>query len=123
MTKHLLSAIFLASLSYQALAADCDVMLKQSDFDEGTYQITASNRTYCLAENISFNPNRAKYLNKPAYESSMPRTIQLMPVIGSYDPAAFGVGFFSAIAISGDNTVKVHHTILSLLIMLMFFVK
>ena len=105
MKKALFPALVSAMLAGQALGNNCDVMLKQSDFDEGTYQITDSNKTYCLAEDISFNPNSAAYLNKQPYKSNMPRTMQLIPLVGDYDPSAFGIGFFAAIAISGDNIV------------------
>mmetsp|Transcript_21196 Transcript_21196/g.48125 ORF Transcript_21196/g.48125 Transcript_21196/m.48125 type:complete len:661 (-) Transcript_21196:265-2247(-) len=88
-------------------AKECDFNLYQRMFDEGTYVISKPG-LYCLAEDISFNPNSAAYLRTKfsdqsitAYEASMPLHSQY----ATYNPRAYGVGFFAAIAVSGDNVI------------------
>lgn len=85
------------------------VTLYQSDFDDGTLQITESG-TYILAEDISFNPHPAGSLADDgvtvldAYTAGRPFMSQFGATEdGKYDPAAFGIGFFAAIAISATN--------------------
>ena len=71
-------------------------------------------------ENISFNPNNPKFLNRKfatdrftAYNSSMPLRDQLGFGPGKYNPSAFGLGFFAAIAVPGkDITIDLRgHTL------------
>lgn len=102
--------MILASNLY-ARASECDVYLQQKDFDAGTYIIKKSG-IYCLKENISFNPNSVTYLNHKladspitAYEASMPLRSQLGCGPGQYNPAAFGLGFFAAIAVVAPNVI------------------
>jgi hypothetical protein len=84
------------------------VMLHQSDFENGTYLIKKSG-TYRLAEDISFNPHPPGSLADDgtvldAYTAGRPLPSQLGdPAAGKYDPAAFGIGFFAAIAITANN--------------------
>lgn len=92
-------------------AKECDVTLMQKDFRDGTYQIFKSG-TYCLGEDISFNPNNLKYLReklkKPeltAYESGFPLRSQYGKGPDKYDPEAYGIGFFAAIAVSAADVV------------------
>lgn len=109
--NHIIGFVFLLSFSFNANAANaqCDVMLKQSDFDQGTYIIDAPGK-YCLHENISFNPNSVDYLNRTsrtgrvftAYESAQPHFTYMG---GKYDPAAFALGFFAAIAVASPDVI------------------
>ncbi len=92
----------------QAFAA---VDLRQSDFEDGTYQIKTSG-TYRLVEDISFNPHPVGSLSDDgvtvldAYTAGRPFPSQLGdPDDGKYDPAAFGIGFFAAITIEANNVV------------------
>lgn len=89
----------------------CDVYLQQKDFEAGTYIIKDSG-IYCLKENISFNPNSVAYLRHKlndssitAYEASMPLPSQLGYGPGQYDPAAFSLGFFAAIAVAAPDVI------------------
>ncbi len=77
--------------------------LYQSDFEEGTYIIDTPG-VYRLAEDISFNPNSPAMLGTDAYGAGFPRPEQLAPS-GPYDPKAFGIGFFAAIAITAEGVV------------------
>lgn len=93
----------------QTASAQTPVLLHQSDFDQGTYQITRAG-TYRLAEDISFNPHPVGSLAEDgqtildAYHAGKPFPSQLGRTDeGKYDPAAFGVGFFAAIAISAPD--------------------
>ena len=83
------------------------VILMQSDFSCGTYVISQPG-VYHLGENITFNPNsRAKLRiqqSNPSlsfYESGDVQPFQFP----QYHPAAFGIGFFAAIAITAKNVV------------------
>jgi hypothetical protein len=105
----------------QEVQAPCDVTLMQEDFDQGTYVIKQAG-TYCLGENISFNPNSLSYLKKTnpdraedltAYDAGYPLPSQIGFGDGQYNPAAFGLGFFAAIAVaSPDVTIDLKgHTL------------
>ena len=109
-----------------AFAQEEPTVLMQDDFTHGTYIIDQPG-VYVLGENISFNPNSrdelqalwaSGELNLPnqvdAYGSSMPLFNQFLFGPGSsfspggpddarYDPAAYGIGFFAAIAIATDD--------------------
>lgn len=104
--------------------------LHQEDFAHGTYIIDRPG-VYKLGENISFNPNSQAKLNElcelapaelphgfrcpaDAYHSGQVFHTQFRfgdgqpftpggPLDDRYDPAAYGLGFFAAIAISADN--------------------
>mmetsp|Transcript_8184 Transcript_8184/g.34380 ORF Transcript_8184/g.34380 Transcript_8184/m.34380 type:complete len:676 (+) Transcript_8184:38-2065(+) len=78
------------------------VQLRQSDFDQGTVQLTEPG-TYVLAEDIVFNPSSVSALGVDAYHAGDVQPHQYTFAGGEYDPAAFGIGFFAAIAISGDG--------------------
>lgn len=77
--------------------------LYQSDFVHGTYIIDEPG-IYRLAEDISFNPNSIALLETDAYHAGFPLPTQFAPA-GPYDPKAFGVGFFAAIAITAENVI------------------
>lgn len=104
------SAFVAASTSSSAHADVGDITyLYQSDFANGTLQIREAG-TYILAEDISFNPHPAGSLGDDgvtvldAYSAGNPFFSQFGdPADGKYDPAAFGIGFFAAIAISAND--------------------
>ncbi len=77
--------------------------LYQSDFENGTYIIDQPG-IYRLAEDISFNPNSMALLETDAYHAGFPLPTQFAPA-GPYDPEAFGIGFFAAIAITTENVI------------------
>ncbi|MFK7885287.1 MAG: hypothetical protein AB8G16_00350 [Gammaproteobacteria bacterium] len=106
------------------------IWLTQEHFRHGTYLIDQPG-LYRLAHDISFNPNSRATLQAlcnddptalphdfecpaDAYQSGMPLRTQWLTETGiafvpggpsdpRYHPAAFGLGFFAAIAISADN--------------------
>ncbi len=87
------------------------VHLRQSDFQNGTYRITEPG-VYALAEDISFNPHPPGSLADDgvtvldAWNGGLPFPSQYGdPDAGLYDPAAYGIGFFAAIAIEADDVV------------------
>lgn len=108
------------------------VMLTGNDFRHGTYVIDQPGR-YALGEDISFNPNSPSVLTDAIAAGTPPHTLGLTapvdayqaghplppqfirggvehfipggPADARYDPAAFGVGFFAAIAITADDVV------------------
>ena len=77
--------------------------LYQSDFITGPYIIDEPG-IYRLAEDISFNPNSTALLGTDAYHAGFPLPNQFAPS-GPYNPSAFGIGFFAAIAITAQNVV------------------
>lgn len=76
--------------------------LQQQDFAQGTYIIDRPG-TYVLSEDIAFNPNSAQMLNKDAYSASSVQPRQYQVQGGNYSKDAFGLGFFSAIAVVADD--------------------
>jgi len=108
------------------------VTLTSDDFLHGTYVIDQPGR-YALGEDISFNPNSPSVLTNAitagtpshslgltvpvdAYQAGHPLRPQFVaggvdhfipggPADARYDPAAFGVGFFAAIAVTADDVV------------------
>ena len=78
------------------------IELRQSDFDHGTY-ILSEPGYYRLMENIVFNPNNVADIGPTSYESGDVQTSQYTFMGGKYDPAAYGIGFFAAIAISAQD--------------------
>jgi len=108
------------------------VTLTSDDFLHGTYVIDQPGR-YALGEDISFNPNSPSVLTNAitagtpshslgltvpvdAYQAGHPLPPQFVaggvdhfipggPADARYDPAAFGVGFFAAIAVTADDVV------------------
>ena len=83
-------------------------LLGQADFEDGTLLITEPGR-YRLTEDISFNPHPVGSLGDDgvtvldAYTAGLPFPSQFGGGPGQYDPAAFGLGFYTAIAISADG--------------------
>jgi hypothetical protein len=90
------------------------VSISQSDFTNGTYQITQSG-VYRLSENITFNPNnlalaqstglpgQAANPSATGYDTGMPTSAQFTYNGGDYDVKAFGIGFFAAISIQTSD--------------------
>eukprot|EP00121_Abeoforma_whisleri_P004757 Awhi_evm1s4304 len=81
--------------------------LFQNDFDDGTFLIDKPG-LYVLKEDVFFNPNSRDYLrefyNKPelrAADASWVRPDQFR----KYDPKAFGIGFFTAIAVRTRDVI------------------
>lgn len=95
-------------------AADCSnddsyTKIRQKDFKQGTYIIDTPGK-YCLVEDVSFNPNSLATLQNSnpsatSYDSSDVRNKQFTFAGGIYDPSAYGIGFFAAIAISAKGVV------------------
>ncbi|MDE0900050.1 MAG: right-handed parallel beta-helix repeat-containing protein [Longimicrobiales bacterium] len=83
-------------------------LLSQAAFEDGTYEISEPG-VYRLAEDISFNPHPVGSLGEDgvtkldAYDAGLPFRSQLGMGEGQYDPAAYGIGFFAAIAIFADD--------------------
>ena len=84
--------------------------LSQANFTSGTYVIATPGK-YCLIEDVQFNPNSLETIratvnaNAQPYDSSDVLPSQYTFMGGPYDPSAFGIGFFAAIAISADGVV------------------
>ncbi len=101
------SSVLLSAGSLRAQAGP--TLLSQSDFESGTLQITEPG-LYRLTEDISFNPHPAGSPGPDgvtpldAYDAGRPFPAQFGSIEdGKYDPAAFGIGFFAAIAVSAPN--------------------
>lgn len=89
----------------QGLYAESEpIQLYQSDFANGTYRITEPG-VYTLAEDITFNPNSSAALGLPACDASFPLPSQFTYGGGTYDPAAYSLGFFAAITIAAEDVV------------------
>ena len=108
-----LGLLFLAVAFVGTAQAGCErsrryTLIKQSDFTTGTYLIKTPGR-YCLVEDVSFNPNSLEYMQANVDRFAHPyNTSDVLPSQythrgGPYDPSAFGIGFFAAIAISADG--------------------
>ena len=90
--------------------ADSVVYLYQTDFTNGSYQITKPG-VYKLAESIVFNPNSLEEAQTNGLPGSAPNpsatpwdTGSPTPAqFGDYSPAAFGIGFFAAIVITTND--------------------
>jgi len=86
------------------------VSIRQADFHDGTLLITEPG-VYRLAEDVSFNPHPVGSLADDgvtvldAYDSGLPHRSQFGQGSGQYDPSAFGLGFFAAIAIAADGVM------------------
>lgn len=86
------------------------MLLRQEDFQSGTLRITQPG-TYLLTENIIFNPHPTgspnafgTILESPDAGKPFP-TQYGNPESDLYDPAAYGLGFFAAIAIECDDVI------------------
>ncbi|MGD8363724.1 MAG: hypothetical protein PVI36_02335 [Desulfobacterales bacterium] len=97
------SLAFWFVVSARMSSAETVIDLYQSDFVYGTYIIDEPG-IYRLAEDISFNPNSTALLGTDAYHAGFPMPNQFAPS-GPYNPRAFGIGFFAAIAITAPNVV------------------
>jgi hypothetical protein len=92
--------------------------IRQADFEHGTLMLSQPG-VYRLAEDISFNPHPVGTLAEDgvslldAYSAGLPFRSQMGRSPGQYDPAAFGLGFYAAIAVAGrDITLDLNgHTI------------
>ena len=78
--------------------------LRQEDFLHGTYLIERPG-TYKLMEDITFNPNSVEMLDVDPYYAGDVLMSQYSFAGGAYDPAAYGIGFFAAIAIYGTDVI------------------
>eukprot|EP01024_Parvocaulis_polyphysoides_P039971 TRINITY_DN3625_c0_g1_i10.p1 TRINITY_DN3625_c0_g1~~TRINITY_DN3625_c0_g1_i10.p1 ORF type:complete len:706 (+),score=114.90 TRINITY_DN3625_c0_g1_i10:187-2118(+) len=74
--------------------------LSQSDFASGT-KIIDSAGVYTLSSDIIFNPNSAADLEVDYYSAGDVQPEQY----AFYDPKAYGIGFFAAIAITTDDVL------------------
>lgn len=75
------------------------VILRNSDFRDGSYVLSKDNVCLKLGENILFNPN-------PDHDW-MPRDEQFKSNGGKYDDAAFQLGFMGAIVLDGCKNFKI----------------
>ena len=82
----------------------CNFYLSQSDFDIGTFRITKSG-TYCLKENIIFNPNYGTDSSPNAPNSWLPNSNKLFPGSEDHKSGAFSLGFFAVITIETNNVI------------------
>ena len=90
-------------LLFLAAVISCQVIeLRQQDFDAGTYIMNQS-AEYKLMQDIVFNPNSVSDLGLTSYESGDVLPTQFTFAGGKYDPAAYGIGFFAAVAISATD--------------------
>lgn len=95
-----------------ARATDSVVWLNNNHFKNGTYQITQPG-FYRLGQDIVFNPNNLEMTatgwtgatGPTSWDSGDVLDSQLTTNGGEYDPPAFGLGFFAAIAISASGVV------------------
>eukprot|EP01023_Acetabularia_acetabulum_P037706 TRINITY_DN3589_c0_g1_i2.p1 TRINITY_DN3589_c0_g1~~TRINITY_DN3589_c0_g1_i2.p1 ORF type:complete len:308 (-),score=54.58 TRINITY_DN3589_c0_g1_i2:46-969(-) len=74
--------------------------LSQSDFESGT-KIIDNAGIYTLSGDIVFNPNSAASLDVDYYSAGDVQPQQY----SVYNPKAFGIGFFAAIAVTADDVV------------------
>jgi len=82
--------------------AHCDHVLSQSDFESGTVRIAQSG-TYCLTEDIVFNP-RSECQHGPNSEGCFfPMDDTAFPGSTTFKDGAFALGFFAAITIEADG--------------------
>ena len=91
------------------MAQDAAVtLLTQADFESGTYKISEPG-IYRLAEDISFNPHPVGSPGEDgvtpldAYNAGLPFRSQLGMGESQFAPAAYGLGYFAAIAIFADG--------------------
>ena len=93
-------------------------LITQESIKHGTLIIDQPGH-YTVAEDLTFNPNPVgstvteadlyfggdpnKSITLDAYLAGDPLISQYEPFGGAYDPAAYGIGFFSMIAIEADN--------------------
>ena len=106
---------------------DGNYIIRQEHFSDGTLIIDTAGGNFKLGENIEFKPNPVGTLTTKADAGLVlpdePTASEIMALDASlagrpllsqydldgpgpdqgYDPAAFGIGFFSAIAIPADN--------------------
>ena len=92
-----------------AMAQEATVtLLSQSDFEDGTDKISEPG-VYRLTEDISFNPYPVGSVSEDgvtpleANDAGLPFRSQFGMEDDRFDPAAYGVGYFAAIAIFADD--------------------
>ena len=88
----------------QTCPDECSFCLFQSDFDVGTYRVTQSG-TYCLSENIEFNPLAGDSNNPNINGGWFPTDPDQYPGSTTSSSGAFALGFFAAICIESDNVI------------------
>lgn len=99
---HPLHLLFVCLIALQS--AWGKTLLRQSDFDHGSY-IIDSPGTYVLAEDVTFHPNSHIPLDGARPEMYLFPTEAQRAVGGKYSSDAFTLGFFAAIVIQSDNVV------------------
>ena len=102
MTRTLITFISLIVIAYTN--SECDFFLSQSDFDVGTVRITQSG-TYCITENIVFNPNYGTDLSPNEPNAWLPNSNTLFPGSEDQISGAFILGFFAVITIETNNVI------------------
>ena len=81
---------------------DCDYCLTKPDFEQGTVRLTEPG-TYCLKENIYFNPSPGSIDKPNLYGSWFPDNDELYPGCVDNSNGAFSLGFFAAISIESSD--------------------
>eukprot|EP01083_Nonionella_stella_P274962 933744_1 len=99
--------IFLTFVSIwvMTISIDCDVVLRQNDFSDGTYRITIPG-IYCLAEDITFNPNPPLLGESPnGVTAWFPTDQTLYPpsILTPSSSGAYILGFHAAITIETND--------------------
>jgi hypothetical protein len=97
---------------YQHIGCPADsLILYQNDFDQGTVVLDTAG-CYCLGEDIKFFPNSEVTLKRNGKSVNFENIGRVLsdqmtdpPTYGTayYNPMKYGVGFFAAIAIAGDE--------------------
>mmetsp|Transcript_50019 Transcript_50019/g.79678 ORF Transcript_50019/g.79678 Transcript_50019/m.79678 type:complete len:664 (+) Transcript_50019:54-2045(+) len=98
----LLFTSLINACSNSAAIQTCTVCLSQSDFAAGTYRITDSG-TYCLKEDIVFDPNPGDLSNPNEEGAWLPADEQAFPGSTQQLGGAFALGFFSVITIETSD--------------------
>ena len=83
----------------------CETYLSQSDFDYGTYRITAAGY-YCLYEDISFSPFLSECPSRSEPNAGgcyFPKNETQWPGSTTFFGGSYALGWFTAITIETDN--------------------
>lgn len=81
---------------------DCNYVLKNDDFSDGTFRIQKSGR-YCLGEDISFNPRPGSADRPNDYGAWWPVNEKLYPGSVKHDNGGWALGFFAALSIETSH--------------------
>ncbi len=83
----------------------CSYCLSQTDFSDGTFRANQSG-SYCLTENIIFNPNPSSNPSNPNEQGSwFPNNDIDFPGCIDLANGAYALGFFAAITIESDDII------------------